>query len=295
MAFFVVRKKVHWSDGDAAGIAWFPNYFGWFEDVEEELFAAALGQSRQSLLDGERFGMPRVEAHIRYEAPVRIGTLLAHRHRHHPGEPAASAPRLRDDPRRRRRCASRMASCASPASISSTSCPSICPRSWCSSSTASRRWPSPRPKAATRCPGRDGPQASCQTASRIPSRCPEESRAPSPAPRAPRAPQRVARLGRLRAVLRLGERPHPRPARRAVLAADDRRRPWPGAGVGLRDRPGDDAARPRRRARRRRRSVGRDAGAGPPAGAPAAARRPARPGARRHPPPARSPIGRSRW
>ena len=76
MAFFQIRKKVHWSDGDAAGIAWFPNYFGWFEDVEEELFAAALGRSRQSLLDQRRFGMPRVEAHIRYEAPVRIGTLL---------------------------------------------------------------------------------------------------------------------------------------------------------------------------------------------------------------------------
>jgi acyl-CoA thioesterase FadM len=76
MSFFVVRKKVHWSDADAAGIAWFPNYFGWFEDVEEELFVAALGRSRQSLLDERSFGMPRVEAHIRYEAPVRIGALL---------------------------------------------------------------------------------------------------------------------------------------------------------------------------------------------------------------------------
>jgi acyl-CoA thioester hydrolase len=76
MAFFVVRKKVHWSDGDAAGIAWFPNYLGWFEDAEEELYAAALGQPRQALLDGGRFGLPRVEAHIRYEAPVAIGTEL---------------------------------------------------------------------------------------------------------------------------------------------------------------------------------------------------------------------------
>jgi acyl-CoA thioester hydrolase len=76
MAFFSVLKKIHWSDGDAAGIAWFPNYFGWFEDAEEELFAAALGRSRHSLLEGERFGMPRVEANIRYEAPVRIGSML---------------------------------------------------------------------------------------------------------------------------------------------------------------------------------------------------------------------------
>lgn len=76
MAFFVVHKKVHWSDGDAAGIAWFANYLGWFEDVEEELYATALGRSRQSLIDGEHIGLPRVEAHIRFTAPVPIGTLL---------------------------------------------------------------------------------------------------------------------------------------------------------------------------------------------------------------------------
>jgi acyl-CoA thioester hydrolase len=76
MAFFWVLKKVHWSDGDAAGIAWFANYLRWFEDAEEELFVAALGRSRQALLDAERLGMPRVEAHIRYEAPVRIGSQL---------------------------------------------------------------------------------------------------------------------------------------------------------------------------------------------------------------------------
>jgi YbgC/YbaW family acyl-CoA thioester hydrolase len=76
MAFYCVHKKVHWSDCDAAGIAWFANYLGWFEDVEEELFSAALGRSRQALLDDHGLGMPRVEAHIGYEAPVRIGTLL---------------------------------------------------------------------------------------------------------------------------------------------------------------------------------------------------------------------------
>ncbi|MGD9906184.1 MAG: acyl-CoA thioesterase [Vicinamibacterales bacterium] len=76
MPSFVVHKKVHWSDGDAAGIAWFANYLGWFEDVEEELYATALGRSRQSVLEGERIGLPRVEAHIRFEAPVPIGTLL---------------------------------------------------------------------------------------------------------------------------------------------------------------------------------------------------------------------------
>lgn len=76
MAFFCVHKKVHWSDADAAGIAWFANYLRWFEDVEEELFAVALGRSRQSFLESESFDMPRVEAQIKYEAPVKIGTCL---------------------------------------------------------------------------------------------------------------------------------------------------------------------------------------------------------------------------
>lgn len=76
MTLFWVSKKVHWSDCDAAGIAWYANYFGWFEDAEEELFAVTLGQSRQSLLDALRFGMPRVQATTRYRAPVRAGETI---------------------------------------------------------------------------------------------------------------------------------------------------------------------------------------------------------------------------
>lgn len=76
MTFFWVSKKVHWSDCDAAGIAWFANYFRWFEDAEEELFAATLGRSRQSLLDAMHFGMPRVDAVAKYHAPVRPGQTI---------------------------------------------------------------------------------------------------------------------------------------------------------------------------------------------------------------------------
>lgn len=76
MTHFWIHKKIHWSDTDAAGIAWFPNYFGWFEDAEEELYAAVLGRTRQSLLDELRLGMPRVEANARYRAPIRAGQLI---------------------------------------------------------------------------------------------------------------------------------------------------------------------------------------------------------------------------
>lgn len=74
--FFWVQKKVHWSDTDAAGIAWFPNFFGWFEDAEEELYPATLGRTRQSLLDSLNFAMPRVEANARYKRPVKPGQIV---------------------------------------------------------------------------------------------------------------------------------------------------------------------------------------------------------------------------
>ena len=76
MSFIWLHKKVHWSDTDAAGIVWFPNYFGWFEDAEEELYAVVLGRHRQLLLDEFDFAMPRVEASAKYAAPVRPGQLV---------------------------------------------------------------------------------------------------------------------------------------------------------------------------------------------------------------------------
>ena len=75
MPFFQIRKKVHWSDTDAAGVTWFPNFLGWFEDAEEELFAS-LGQPRQALLDRHHFGMPRVDVQARFRNPARAGQTV---------------------------------------------------------------------------------------------------------------------------------------------------------------------------------------------------------------------------
>ena len=76
MPYLWFLKKVHWSDTDAAGIVWFPNFLGWFEDAEEELFKVVLGRPRQALLDDLSFAMPRVEASAKYRAPVRAGELI---------------------------------------------------------------------------------------------------------------------------------------------------------------------------------------------------------------------------
>ncbi len=73
--FFWIRKKVHWSDTDAAGVVWFPNFLGWFEDAEEELYAS-LGRPRQVLLDEHRFGMPRVELQTKFHSPARAGQIV---------------------------------------------------------------------------------------------------------------------------------------------------------------------------------------------------------------------------
>lgn len=75
MPSFAIRKKVHWSDSDAAGVVWFPNFLGWFEDAEEELYAA-LGKTRQALLNDLDFAMPRVEAQIRFASPARPGQTV---------------------------------------------------------------------------------------------------------------------------------------------------------------------------------------------------------------------------
>ena len=75
MSYFWIRKKVHWSDTDAAGVVWFPRFLEWYEDAEEELYAA-LGRPRQALLEELRFGMPRVELATKFHSPTKAGQLV---------------------------------------------------------------------------------------------------------------------------------------------------------------------------------------------------------------------------
>ena len=129
------------------------------------------------------FGLPRVEAHIRYEAPVRIGHDAAHRHRPPAGEPAPPALRLRDD-------AARTTVCASPPGFVRVGCVDLVdftPRDLPDDVVAVRRSPPgagrrPSARAGPRCPGRDRRRAP-RAARRPASRRPEPRR--SPEPRAP--------------------------------------------------------------------------------------------------------------
>src|ERR1700752_2515265 len=75
MPSFQIRKKVHWSDTDAAGVAWFPNFLGWFEDAEEELFASP-GEARQSVMERLGVSMTRVEVPAGFRGPAGAGQLV---------------------------------------------------------------------------------------------------------------------------------------------------------------------------------------------------------------------------
>jgi acyl-CoA thioester hydrolase len=72
---FRTKIRIYWSDCDAAGIAYYGNFFRFFEMGEEELFYS-LGQSRPEIYRKHQIGFPRVETWCRYHKPARLGDLL---------------------------------------------------------------------------------------------------------------------------------------------------------------------------------------------------------------------------
>ncbi len=72
---FEMRFQTYWGDSDAAGIVFFPHFFRFFEQAEEELFRAA-GKDRQGLLEAHQVWMPRVEAFTKFSKPVRNGQAI---------------------------------------------------------------------------------------------------------------------------------------------------------------------------------------------------------------------------
>ena len=72
---FEMRIQTYWSDSDAAGIVFFPNYFRFFEQAEEELFRSA-GKPRQVMLEVNHVWMPRVEVFTKFSKRVRNGQAI---------------------------------------------------------------------------------------------------------------------------------------------------------------------------------------------------------------------------
>ena len=72
---FEARFQTYWADVDAAGIVYFPHFFRFVEQAEEELFRAA-GKELVRLLDANQVWLPRVEAFSRFSKPIHRGDAI---------------------------------------------------------------------------------------------------------------------------------------------------------------------------------------------------------------------------
>ena len=72
---FHTKVRVYWCDCDAAGIAYYGNFFRFFEIAEEDLYVAA-GGSRPEIFNRLQVGFPRVETSCRFYQPARMGDVL---------------------------------------------------------------------------------------------------------------------------------------------------------------------------------------------------------------------------
>ena len=74
-AMFEVRIQTYWADADPAGIVFFPNFFKFIEQAEEEMFRSR-GVERHEIMEQHQVWFPRVEAFSKYTAPIRHGEAI---------------------------------------------------------------------------------------------------------------------------------------------------------------------------------------------------------------------------
>lgn len=71
---FSFSQRVRYAETDAMGIAWHGNYLLWFEAARVEVLRA-VGYP-YTRLEQEGYGLPVVEAHLRYGRPARFDDVL---------------------------------------------------------------------------------------------------------------------------------------------------------------------------------------------------------------------------
>ena len=74
-AMFEVRLQTYWGDADAVGIVFFPNYFKFVAQAEEELYRASR-IIRDDLFGKHRIWIPRVEVYAKFTIPIRNGAAI---------------------------------------------------------------------------------------------------------------------------------------------------------------------------------------------------------------------------
>ena len=74
-AMFEVKLQTYWGDADAVGIVFFPNYFKFVAQAEEEFYRAT-GIIKEKLMDKHQVWLPRVEVFAKFTFPVRNGAAI---------------------------------------------------------------------------------------------------------------------------------------------------------------------------------------------------------------------------
>ena len=72
---FEMKLRTYWADSDPAGIVFYPNYYRFIEQAEEELFRAA-GVDRFTLLQENKVWMPRAETFSKFMRPIKLGAAI---------------------------------------------------------------------------------------------------------------------------------------------------------------------------------------------------------------------------
>jgi acyl-CoA thioester hydrolase len=72
---FEVRLQTYWGDADAVGIVFFPNYFKFVAQAEEELYRAC-GIMKDKLMEKHQLWIPRVEVFAKFSIPIRNGAAI---------------------------------------------------------------------------------------------------------------------------------------------------------------------------------------------------------------------------
>src|SRR6185436_6939920 len=75
-AMFEVKLQTYWGDADAVGIVFFPNYFKFVAQAEEELYRAA-GLLKDKLMEKHQVWLPRVEVFAQFTVPIRNGAAIS--------------------------------------------------------------------------------------------------------------------------------------------------------------------------------------------------------------------------
>jgi len=69
------RVTVQWGDCDPAGIVFYPNFFGYFDQATWHLFAQ-VGMTLPAMQARDAIGIPLVDAQASFKIPCRFGDAL---------------------------------------------------------------------------------------------------------------------------------------------------------------------------------------------------------------------------